>query len=270
MDIADYLNQESVAVVDIMPDKGSVLREVVRLAGGNPVLDAIDAARIVSLLDKRERQGSTGFGGGIAIPHCRIKDVSDIAIGVLVVTGGVDFDSMDGGLVRLIVLVVAPERETNKYIRLLSIISQTLRDTETVEEIAGAGSPAAAREAFLRHLFGKVDSRGGEPDQLFQVLVRNEETFNRILQVFAAAESCSSAVIEAKNTREYLVRLPLFSSFWSDPPIGGVRLILATVNSSMTNMIVREIERITGDLHECRDVLVVVQNVVYTSGALYT
>ena len=95
-----------------------------------------------------------------------------------------------------------------------------------------------------------------------------EELFKDILQVFAAMETSSIAIIEAKNIREYLARIPLFAGFWSDSHLGVNRIIAAIIDKSLTNETLRAIENITGSLDKRTDVMVTVQDIFYTSGSL--
>ena len=81
-------------------------------------------------------------------------------------------------------------------------------------------------------------------------------------------DTSSVIVIEAKNTREYLVKTPLFASMLSDSHLGNSRIIMASVDNSLTNETLRGIERITGNLDKRTDVLVMIQDILYTAGAL--
>ncbi len=109
MNPVEYLQPESIAPNADVNDKSAVLHEVVRLAKKNPILSEVGEDTLFEGLKKREELGSTGFGGGIAIPHCRLESISDFVMGIMTVPDGVDFDAMDGNPVRLVVFVIAPE-----------------------------------------------------------------------------------------------------------------------------------------------------------------
>ena len=97
-----------------------------------------------------------------------------------------------------------------------------------------------------------------------------ERIFNDILQIFEAIESDSVVVFEARNIRELLVNMPLFTSFLGDEYLGKSRIVQAVVDSSLTNPTLRAIENITGDLHHCTDVMVLIQDILYAAGSLET
>ncbi len=270
MNLVEYLQSECVEAGVDVSDKSAVLHEVVRLAKENPVLSEVDEELIFSELQKREELGSTGFGSGIAIPHCRLEVISDFVMGIMTVLDGVDFDAMDGEPVKLVVFVIAPESEANAYIRLLSVISQMLRISGAVDEIISQHTPETVRESFLRHKHEHVETKGHENKRLFHVVIQDEDIFHQILEVFEAVETSSVIVMDAKNTREYLVRTPLFASLLSDSHLGNSRIIIATVDSSLTNETLRGIEHITGNLDKRPDVMVMIQDILYTAGSLET
>jgi len=268
MKLYEYLQTECIEASAAVSDKFAVLQAITRLAKRNPILKEVTEDQILRGLKQREDLGTTGFGDGIAIPHCRIAGMSDFVMGIMTIPDGVDFDSMDEKPVQLVVFVFAPEEESNAYIKLLSIISQTLKIPGTVEEIVSQLSPEKIRESFLRHTLASVETRGRENKRLFHAIVQDENIFQQILQVFEAMESSSVMVIEAKNIREYLVKMPLFASFWSDSHLGTSRIIIAAVESALTNETIRAIENITGNLDRRTGVMIMVQDILYAAGSL--
>lgn len=270
MSLADMLHIACVKAGVSPKDKDDTLREVAALARQNPALESVPEEAILAGLKEREALGSTGFGEGIAIPHCRLKNIDEFTVGIMTVPEGVAFDAMDSKPVNLVVFVIAPESAANQYIRLLSNISQTLRIPGATQEIVAQTSAEAVRESFLRHTRDKLDTRERENKRLFQCVVQDEEKFQSILEVFEAVPDSSVIVIEAKNTREYLATMPLFASLWSDSHLGSSRVILATIGASLTNETLRSIQRITGDLDHRTGVLVTVQDVLYAAGSLET
>src|SRR5688572_27542140 len=69
------------------------------------VEDAEDLAR---RLVERERMGSTGLGSGLAIPHCKLRDLADVVLAIGVSRMGIDFGAPDGEPVTLLFLVLSP------------------------------------------------------------------------------------------------------------------------------------------------------------------
>jgi len=268
MVIFDILRLECIVAGVELKDKSEALREVARIAKKCNVFDNMSQEQIVLGLEEREKLGSTGFGKGIAIPHCRLKEISEFVFGVITVPEGVDFDAIDGGKVRLITFIVGPDRETDEHIRLLSIISRTLNIPGVVNEILAQSNPKSIYESFLRYSRDHVGTRDRKEKQLCQVFIQDEKIFEDILSVFAAMETSSVAIIEAKNIREYLARMPLFAGFWSDSYLGFNRIITTIIDKSLINEILRAIESITGSIDKRTDIMVTVQDIFYTAGSL--
>lgn len=136
MKILDVLHKEA-----IIPDlksrtKTEVLDELVvpvaRLAG-------VSREQLVKVLLERERLGSTGIGGGIGIPHGKLKDLDNLIIGFGLSRKGVDFESLDGAPTRIFFLLVTPENSTGLHLKMLARISRVLKNEPFRERLLQAG-----------------------------------------------------------------------------------------------------------------------------------
>ena len=78
MDILHVVKRECVASSVTAADKAAIIHEIARLAAAVPALAGVTEGDIEQGLLEREGVGTTGFGKGIAIPHCRLKTRSDI------------------------------------------------------------------------------------------------------------------------------------------------------------------------------------------------
>ena len=118
-----------------------------RLAAAGLVRDVADLTR---RLVEREKLGCTGLGAGVAIPHCKSRDVEDIVLAVGITPQGVDFHAPDGKAVTLIFLILSPADQPAVHLQTLARISRLLR----TPGIAEALRRAATREEFLDALKG--------------------------------------------------------------------------------------------------------------------
>jgi len=80
------------------------------------------SALIYDLLKKREALGSTGIGGGIAIPHCRSIAVEKLTVLCAMRIKGIDFKSTDKKHVRIFFMVVAPPHDMNYLVFLGALV----------------------------------------------------------------------------------------------------------------------------------------------------
>jgi PTS system nitrogen regulatory IIA component len=107
------------------------------LARAGLVKDAGDLAR---RLAERERLGSTGLGGGVAIPHCKTRDLADVLLAVGVSRKGIDFGAADGVPVTLIFLVVSPADAPGLHLQALARISRVIRMPGVAEDVRRAAT----------------------------------------------------------------------------------------------------------------------------------
>ena len=125
MNISEFLTLTDVSAEAAASDKHQLLQELAHKAGAK--LD-VQPERILSELLKREELGSTGMGGGVAIPHARFHQVEK-PFGMLVrLKRPIDFDAVDGGQVDIVFLLLVPEAPGGGPLGALACIARKLRD----------------------------------------------------------------------------------------------------------------------------------------------
>jgi len=268
MKLIDVLQKECVVAGAQFSDKAEALRKIVQVAKKSEILKDISEEDILGGLQERESLGSTGFGKGIAIPHCRLKSVPDFVVGIVTVPSGVDFEALDKEKVHLIIFIIAPEAESNKHLKLLSAISQTLLIPGAVKEILAESTDEAVCESFLRHTHAEIDTKKQTTKCRFNVFVQDENVFRDILEKLAGIETCSLVIGNVENAGAYLAKVPLFADLWRDKPSNFSKVIIAVVDKGLTNETIRRIESVTGGLNECTGVMVTVQDIFYAAGSL--
>jgi mannitol/fructose-specific phosphotransferase system IIA component (Ntr-type) len=102
-----------------------------------------DAEDLTRRLVERERMGSTGLGEGIAIPHCKVRDLSDVVLAIGVSQVGIDFHAPDAIPVTLVFLVVSPAEAPGLHLQALARISRIIRMPEVAEGLRGAATAEA-------------------------------------------------------------------------------------------------------------------------------
>lgn len=266
MSLTRLLDQNLIAIEPALNDKDAVLAAVAELATKHPALKNVKKEAILESLKAREELGTTGFGKGIAIPHCRISGIDDFILGVVTLPNKVDFAALDEQPVSLAVFLIAPEEQCNKHIRLLSAISQVLRIPGAVDDITAQNSPELIRESFLKYADDDISERTHESKNLFHLVVTDEDIFHEILPLFSALQGSIEFVLDAKSANDYVTKVPLFAGLLNDDFLTFRRVIVATVEKRMTNETIRRIESITGSLDNSADVMLIVQDVVFASG----
>ncbi len=121
-------------------NKAAILEKLSELAAKNY---GLDAAAIHDGLDERERLGPTGFGGGTAIPHCKIAGI-DAPIGVFLrLDKPVPYDAVDEKSVDLVFGLISPANDGAAHLRALAEISRMFRDEKSCRQLRGAADSAA-------------------------------------------------------------------------------------------------------------------------------
>jgi PTS system nitrogen regulatory IIA component len=141
VEIADLLTGPDAVLACVKASgKKALLAE---LAGKAANLFKLDERRLFDRLLERERLGSTGIGGGIAIPHGRMATLAK-PMGLFARLGHpVDFDSIDERPVDTVFLLVAPEGAGADHLKALARVSRLLRDRALVEKLRATESADA-------------------------------------------------------------------------------------------------------------------------------
>ena len=96
---------------------------------------SIDFENAASLVIEREKLMSTGIGHGIAIPNAKLPGIIKPLIVVARSEAGIDFNSIDGKLTKMIFMILTPLNDHQSQIQILADISSIFQDKENRERI---------------------------------------------------------------------------------------------------------------------------------------
>ena len=108
----------------------------------------LDGRLAAERLTARERIGSTGFGGGVAIPHARLPGLDAVTGIFMRLAQPIEFDAVDDLPVDLVFVLVSPEDAGADHLKALARVSRRLRDRTFLAKLRGAGSPDALYALF--------------------------------------------------------------------------------------------------------------------------
>lgn len=114
----------------------------------------LDAGEVLESLEVREALGSTGFGRGVAIPHCRSKDVRRPSLALIRLEAPLDFAAADALPVTLVCGLVSPENAGATHLHALAAISRLARDEAMLQMLADAPDTEAVY-ALLTNQFDR-------------------------------------------------------------------------------------------------------------------
>ncbi len=125
MKIHNLLMQDMVIPELEFQDSEGVLREMVRfLKSKNKIAKEKE---LYERLSQREKLGSTAIGGGVAIPHCKLKEAKNPVVMLAISNKGVDFHSLDGKPSHIFFLVVSSPDNPSLNLQILAAIAHLVR-----------------------------------------------------------------------------------------------------------------------------------------------
>ena len=171
MKITDLLEEKSIRLNAAASSKKEALNQIINLI--NQTGNITNKEEYKEIVFKREEQGTTGIGEGIAIPHGKSSKVKKATLAAIVFPNGVDFESLDNKKVNLMFLIAAPETKDNIHLEVLSRLSALLMDETFREKLRRAKSP----KEFLNHIDEAEIAKYGEEktvDQMMADTAKNE------------------------------------------------------------------------------------------------
>ena len=269
MNLRDAFDSKLITHSKDVLNKDGVLRKIADMVTGSGRISDTTSDAIYDSLSERESMGSTGFGNGIAIPHCRVPNLEDFLVGLLISDKGIDFDSIDGEDTRIFPFIVGPESKPKEYLKLLSAISQILRNSSFRKEILSLRTPEEINSLIKAHSLPEDGTPPKRPGmKMLHVFIQNEDLFDDLLQVFAGSESTSALILETHESTDYMMKIPLFAGFWNADVRHFNRMIVAVVRDELVSSTIRNIEYICGKISERDDIMITVTDLHNVLGSL--
>jgi mannitol/fructose-specific phosphotransferase system IIA component (Ntr-type) len=138
MKMSDFVVREAIVPELVATNKEGVVREIVESLRAAGYFAGGETEEIVKAVLKRELLGTTGIGGGVAIPHAKHASVSRLIGTAAVSRQGVAFDSLDGEPVYVLVLLISPQDQSGNHLRALQNASRILKDNGFVRSLRTA------------------------------------------------------------------------------------------------------------------------------------
>ncbi|MGZ7899364.1 PTS fructose transporter subunit IIABC [Ligilactobacillus salivarius] len=162
MDIRSLLMKD-IMIMDLKATtKSEVIDEMVHNYYEHGIID--DENLYKKDIIKREEEGSTGMGDGIAIPHAHDAAVKKPAVQFARSVAGVDYDSMDGQPAHLFFMIAAPEGGDNTHLQALAALSQVLMNPDVVTALKAADTPDKVQDIFAEAVAKKEAENKAEEE----------------------------------------------------------------------------------------------------------
>ena len=133
--ISDLISVDRVKILDA-GDKETALRQLSGLFASAESVGNIK--ELETAIFTRENLLSTGIGLGIAIPHVRLRSVTEMTIAIGICRKAIEYDSFDGQPVNIIIMIASPEGTHKEYLSILAKIVLLFKNSDVRNKILKA------------------------------------------------------------------------------------------------------------------------------------
>ena len=133
MILTQILQPDCIKVPVESRDKEAVITELVDLLAASGLL--LDRDEVLEAVLTRERTQSTGTGAGIAIPHGKCNAVKELVMAIGIAHEPIEYNSIDGKPVTILILLVSPADQTGPHIQALATISRLMLNEEFRQQL---------------------------------------------------------------------------------------------------------------------------------------
>lgn len=141
MNLSSIIRPEDV-ILDLTVSTKSAL--IGKLSAHAAARLGLEASAIQAALNGREELGSTGIGGGVAIPHASIEHLRAPFAALMMLKKAVEFDSVDEVPVDIVFLLLTPPENTGDSLKVLSAVARKARTEQILKNLRNTHSPAEA------------------------------------------------------------------------------------------------------------------------------
>ena len=191
MRIRELLSSQSIALGAESANKKDIIEKMTVLmeASGN----LTDRKQYLAGVLEREKEGTTGIGEGIAIPHAKNAAVKSAGLAAMVLKKPVDFDSLDGEPVKLFFMIAAPDNGANEHLEALSRLSAMLMDDTFREKLIRSENV----DEFLKIIDEKERSQSEKEEK--KAAVVDQETGYKVLAITACPTGIAHTFMAAES-----------------------------------------------------------------------
>jgi mannitol/fructose-specific phosphotransferase system IIA component (Ntr-type) len=127
MKLREFINPDAIVANLKATDRDGAIRELVTSLAKAGAMPEASVDEVVTALIKREQNGSTGFGKGVAVPHAKHAKVKQMAGTIGRSEAGIDFAALDHQPVYSIVLLLSPENQPQQHLQAMNIVFSNLQ-----------------------------------------------------------------------------------------------------------------------------------------------
>ncbi len=187
-----------------LTDRDELIEQMVHALG--PALGHGEVANAVRLVKEREEEMPSVIAPGIAIPHGRIRGLQRLVVAVATSPKGIRFSDEPGGLVKLVVLILAPHDSPGAYLQVVSSLAGMLHAPDTSEKVAALDTADKVWHFFDRGGLILPDHVcAGDIMRREFISVRSDDTCETAIDLFVKHQLADLPVVEEDGALAGLV-----------------------------------------------------------------
>lgn len=127
MKFNEFIVKEAIQPQLKSQDRDGVLRELVESLAESGAIPRAMVDELVAAVIKREKEGSTGFGKGVAVPHAKHPKIKAM-VGTLGRSAeGIDFSALDKQPVHVVFLLLSPLSQPQQHVAAMNVVFSNLQ-----------------------------------------------------------------------------------------------------------------------------------------------
>lgn len=109
-----------------------------------------DVEQTIKDVMRREQEGSTAIGGGLAIPHARSKAVGEVSVAVATLEQPIVVTSDENRQVDALILLAGPDGDPRLMLRILARLARLVKQPDFLDGLRAAETPEQMQAVFAQ------------------------------------------------------------------------------------------------------------------------
>ncbi|SEP84505.1 PTS system, fructose-specific IIA component [Ignavigranum ruoffiae] len=134
LELDKVINKNLIIINSMSKNKDEVIKELTNKLFEKNIISNKDV--FINDIYKREKEGVTGIGKGIAIPHGKSKAVLKTSVAVLQLKNAIEWESLDDELIKVIIMFAVKDNDKNTvHVKLLQQVAIKLADDDFIDKL---------------------------------------------------------------------------------------------------------------------------------------
>lgn len=128
MKFREFIQSDSIIVPLESSEREGVIRELVLSLGRSGAIEADAVDEVIKALISREKAGTTGFGRGVAAPHCKHPRIKKLIGTIGLSEKGIEFNALDHKPVYAVFMLLSPQGQDQLHLQAMEVVFKNLKE----------------------------------------------------------------------------------------------------------------------------------------------